>query len=243
MAMFLNARFIICLLVFVGLGVFSARANIDTSGDEEMKTFIVEQAKEQLERHFSTGEYRFEVQPRWIPNQLLKQSPEQISRIELHGPIRRYINFEVVFDYRGKRERAEIQLKVKAEQKLPVVTERVRKGSKLEEENLVYQWVSISQNGESYYASIPELVGKTLRRTLLSGQSIRKSYVSRDLIIKAGDEVRVFIKRRGIQVQVSGQAREDGAKGDRIKIYSNETNRKYVGEVLRPGVIQWKSTI
>ncbi len=242
--MILHARIIfICLLVFVGLGIVPARAGIDISGDDEMKSFIVEQASEQLERHFSTGEYRFEIQPRWIPNQLLKQSPEQITRVELHGQIRRYTNFEVVYNQRGNRKRAEIQLKVKAEQKLPVVTDRVRKGSKLEETHLAYQWVSISQRGESYFASTEKLIGKTLRRTLLSGQPVRKSYVSRDLIIKAGDEVRIFIKRRGIQVQVSGEAREDGAKGDRIKIFSDETNRKYVGEVLRPGVIQWKNTL
>lgn len=243
--MILHARIIIiCLLVFVGLGVFSARASIDMANDdEEMKSFLIKQAHEQLERHLSAGEYRFEVQPRWIPNQLLQQSPSQIVSIELSGQIRRYTNFEVVYNQRGNRHRAEIQFSIKAEQMLPVVTDRVRKGSKLKEEHLAYQWVSISQRGESYFASTEALIGKTLRRTLLSGQPIRKSYVSRDLIIKAGDEVRVFIKRRGIQVQVSGEAREDGAKGDRIKIFSNETNRKYVGEVLRPGVIQWKSTL
>lgn len=241
--MILRAQtFIIYLLVFIGLGVVPARANMDTS-DDEMKSFLIKQAHEQLERHYSAVEYRFEIQPRWIPNQLLKQSPTQIKSVQLSGQIRRYTNFEVVYINRGNRNRAEIQLKVKAEQKLPVVTDRVRKGAKLEEDVLSYQWVSITQRGESYFASTKELIGKTLRRTLLPGQPIRKSFVSRDLIIKAGDEVRVFIKRRGIQVQVSGEAREDGAKGDRINIFSNETNRKYVGEVLRPGVIQWKSTL
>ena len=238
-----HARIIFCLLVFVGLGSISAQAGTDILNNNDTKSFIVEQAREQLEVHFSTGTYRFDVQVRWIPDRLLKQSPEQISRIQLHGQIRRYTNFKVVYNYRGNRKDVEIQLKVKAEQKLPVVTDRLRKGDKLEEKNLAYQWVSISQSGESYYTSTEELIGKTLRRTLLSGQPIRKSYVSRDLIIKAGDQVRVFIKRSGIQVQVSGEAREDGAKGDRIKIFSNETNRKYVGEVLRPGVIQWKSTL
>ncbi|PAU94602.1 flagella basal body P-ring formation protein FlgA [Aliifodinibius salipaludis] len=240
----LHARIIIIsLLVFIGLGAIPARADIDMVVDDEMKSFIMKKAHKQLERHFATGEYRFDIQPRWIPNQLLQQSPGQVLSIQLSGQIRRYTNFEVVYNQRGNRKRAEVQLKVNAEQKLPVVTDRVRKGSKLEEEHLSYQWVSISQSGESYISRIEELIGKTLRRTLLSGQSIRKSYVSRDLIIKAGDEVSVFIKRRGIQVQVSGVAREDGAKGDRIKIFSNETNRKYVGEVLRPGVLQWKNTL
>jgi len=242
--MILHARrIIISLLVFIGLGAIPARADMDIPGDDGMKSFIVKKAYEKLERHFTAGEYRFDIQPRWIPNQLLQQSPAQVLSVQLSGQIRRYTNFEVVYNQKGGRKRAEIQLKVKAEQKLPVVTDRVRKGVKLKQTHLAYQWVSIAQGGESYVAGIEELIGKTLCRTLLSGQPIRKSYVSRDLIIKAGDEVNIFIKRRGIQVQVSGVAREDGAKGDRIKIFSNETNHKYVGEILRPGVIQWKSTL
>ena len=242
--MILFARLtVISLLVFIGLGAIPARADIGIAGDDEMKSFIIKKAHKQLEQHFTTGEYRFDIQPRWMPNQLLQQSPAQVLSVQLSGQVRRYTNFEVVYDQHGSRKRAEIQLKIMAEQKLPVVTDRIRRGAKLQEKHLVYQWVSVAQNGELYIASIEKLIGKTLRRTLLSGQPVRKSYVSRDLIIKAGDEVQIFIKRKGIQVQVSGVAREDGAKGDRIKIFSNETNHKYVGEVLRPGVIQWKSTL
>ena len=242
--MILHARlYIISLLLFIGLGATSARADIDRAGNDKMKSFIMKKAYESLERQLTTGEYRFDIQPRWIPGQLLQQSPTQVLSVQLSGQIRRYTNFEVVYNQRGNRKRAEIQLKVKAEQKLPVVRDRIRKGIKLEEKHLAYQWVSITQMSKSYIAGIEELLGKTLRRTLLSGQPIRTSYVSRDVIIKAGDEVSVFIKRRGIQVQVSGVAREDGAIGERIKIFSNKTKRKYVGEILRPGVIQWKSTL
>lgn len=241
----MNARIsIFLLLVFVVLGFSSAWAGIaNSTDDEEMKSFLVKQATKQLERQFSNGEYRFDIEPRWIPNQLLQQSPSQVLSVELNGKIRRYANFEVVYNQRGDRKHAEVQLKVNAEQKLPVVNDRVRRGNKLEESHFSYQWVSISGKDGEYFSSIEALVGKTLKRTLLSGQPIQKTFVSRDLIIKAGDEVKVFIKRNGVQVQVTGEAREDGAKGDRIKIFSNDTKRKYVGEVIRPGVILWKNTL
>lgn len=209
----------------------------------DTESFILDQAREQLEQHFSSGDYRFTVEPRWIPGRLLEQSPEQISAIEISGEVKRYTNFEVLYRRNGDRNRIEIQLKVKAEQKLPVVLDRVRRGEALTEEKLAYRWVSLSRNSGKYITDMNSLTGKKLRRTLLSGQPVRQSFISREFIIKAGDEVKVVIEQNGIQVQVTGEARENGAEGDRIKIYSTETRKKYVGEVIRPGVTQWKNTL
>lgn len=209
----------------------------------DTESFIIGQVQKRLKRHFPPGEYRFDVQPRWIPNQLLRQSPDHIIGIQLDGEVRRYTNFEVIYDRRGERQRAKIQLKVDIEQKLPVVTERVTRGEKLTEEVLIKQWVSLSRNSGSYITKINFLIGKTLRHTLLPGYPVRKSSISRDLIIKSGDAVKVVIENRGIKVQVTATAREDGAIGDRINVYSNETRKKYKGEVIRPGVVKWKSTL
>ena len=103
--------------------------------------------------------------------------------------------------------------------------------------------MALDRNRGQYITSKKQLIGKTLRRTLLSGQPVRKSDISRELIIRAGDQVSMIIKRSGIQIQVTAEAREDGARGDRIKVYSKETRKNYLGEVIRPGVIEWKSTL
>jgi flagella basal body P-ring formation protein FlgA len=242
----------IFLLVFLGLGYIPALAVSPVYGlgsgstlaeADDTKTLIIKQARQQLENRFASGKYRFDLQPRWIPSRLLKRSPQQIIGTQLQGAVRRYTNFKVVYQQQGNRKSAEIQLKVKVKQKLPVVVSRVERGKKLTTNKLTIQWVTLSQNQGTYITDLEKLKGKTLRRTLLSGQPVRKSYVSRDLIVKAGDEVKVVINKMGIQVQVTGSARENGAKGDRIKVYSNETRKKYVGEIIRPGVIQWKSTL
>lgn len=209
----------------------------------DVESVILKKAREQLEQRFSDGEYRFEVQPRWIPSRLLQLSPGNILALELQGNVERYTNFEVLYQQRGARQRTEIQLKIKAEQQLPVVVRRVKRGEELTSEDLTYQWVSLSRNSADYIEDIEALEDKTLRKTLLSGQPVRKSLISRKIIIQAGDEVKVVIERNGVQVQVTGQARENGAQGDRIRIYSSETRKKYEGEVIRPGVIQWKNTL
>lgn len=249
---------ILCLVISLGVhatpGVIGSPSG-DGHGDEasvekknilsisDTKSYILEQARKQLAKRLPGDNYRYQIQARWIPSRLLRQSPDQITGLQLRGEIRRYTNFEVTYLRRGDRRQIEIQIKVEVEQNIPVVIKRLRKGSALSEENLAKQWVSITKNRGTYITSTDKLIGKTLRRTLLSGQPVPRSYISRDLIIRAGDEVKVVIEQNGVQVQVTGEAREDGAKGERIKVYSNETRRKYEGKIIRPGVIQWKNTL
>jgi flagella basal body P-ring formation protein FlgA len=61
--------------------------------------------------------------------------------------------------------------------------------------------------------------------------------------VRAGDAVTLIFKEKGIQVQLTGEARQNGAKNDEIRIYSEETRKKYLGKVVRPGVAIWKQTL
>lgn len=223
--------------------VYSKNEGDHLSNNDDVESFIIEKAREQLENHFASGEYRFEVRPRWIPDQLLKQNPDQILGVRLQGEVKRYTNFKVLYNLQGDRRNKEIQLQVEADQKIPVVTDRVRRGEELTKEKLTIDWVSLSHHSGKYITDVAMLEGKKLKRTLLSGQPVRQSFVRRELVVEAGDQVKVVIERKGIQVQITGEARENGSEGDRIKIYSNETRKKYVGEVIRPGVIEWKNTL
>lgn len=220
----------------------SPASHFGTQTVGDAKAAILKKAKQQLKKRYADG-YRFSIRPRWIPNKVLQRDPHQILAVELEGGVSRYTNFDVSFSSRGERKQAQIQLAVEVERKLPVVVQRLRRGNKISKIDLEYRWISMLQNQKKLVADIKSLVGKTLKRTLLSGQPIPKSYISRDYVIEAGDQVRIIIQRKGIEVQVAGEARESGAKGDRIKIYSSETRRKYEGEVVRPGITLWKNTL
>lgn len=206
------------------------------------KDLILEKARNKLSGYFSQGHYRFDITARWIPRNLLAQPPESIVAVEIRGEVQRYTDFEVLYQDRGSREEARIQLGVDIERKLPVVVRRISRGEVIKSEDLEEQWVSLSRNKGEMMEDASAITGKTLRRTLLSGQPVRSSYLSREYIIEAGDRVKLIIENQGVHVQLFGEARQHGAKGDIIKIYSEETRKKYEGEIIRPGVIKWKKT-
>jgi len=211
--------------------------------DKDVRSVILKEAKEQVEDYFFPDSCRIRITPRWIPSHLLQVKPQNITRVALKGAVQRYTNFEVSYKDGQEIRRVEIQLTLQVSKKIPVTTHRLPQGKAIEKKDLAYQWKSIFKYNGPLINDIRQLQGKILKHTLLAGQPIRQSYISRKYLIKAGDQVEIIIRRQGFLVQLSGEARENGAKGDEIKIYNRETRRKYVGEVIRHGVVIWKKTL
>lgn len=207
-----------------------------------MESAILKMASEELQEQFDARRYRFTLKPRWMPASL-RESAARIREVQLEGKIARYTNFKVWYEERGQQRSTQVQLSVEAEMKAPVTVRRMKSGTRIEKDDLHSRWVTIRLGRSDLVESTEALIGKRLQRTLLSGQPFRKNDISRQYLVEAGDQVRVIINRQGIRVEVTGVAREGGAKGDRIRIYSNQTKRKYVGEVVRPGITLWKNTL
>lgn len=237
----------VCMMSVLILGTGSVSDNNAVPPGAAMltdtKEVILKKAREKIASYFSSENYRFEITARWIPGKVLKREAESIVAVELKGQVRRYTDFEVLYEERGGREKASIQLAVEIEKRLPVVMRRISRGEVIGEGDLEEQWVSLARNRGALMEEISRISGKKLRRTLLAGQPVWRSYLVREYIIDAGDRVKVIIEKKGVRVQLMGEARENGAKGDIISIYSEETRNKYKGEVIRPGITKWKQTL
>lgn len=207
------------------------------------KKIILEKALETLKQQYSAEQFRFSLSARWIPGSLLQVKPEKIQSVELVGGIDQSTNFEVIFLDSGLRHRSRIQLSVYAEQKLPVASNRLSNGKVIEEEDLAVRWISVNNNLGELISDPKKLLGQTLRRTLLPGQPFRHTEISGKYLINAGEVVKIIFERNGVHIQIIGEARQSGARNDDIRIYSNETKRKYLGTVIRPGVVKWKKTL
>ena len=210
---------------------------------DNTKRIILEKAESALKKHFDPDTYRFRLSARWIPRKVLRLEPKKIKAVELQGRIERYTNFQVICQARGTRHKVQVQLAVKMEQKVPVTNRRIISGETVAKEDFNFQWSAVSRIDDRLISKIDRLAGKTVRTTLLPGQPVRKSDVSTEYLIEAGDTVTLKFEKQGISVELAAEARQSGAKGDEIKIYSDETRRKYLGKVIGPGVAQWKKTL
>ena len=209
----------------------------------DTRRIILEKAEEALEKHFDAHSYRFQLSARWIPRKVLRLDPDDIKAVELEGRVERYTNFQVRCRARGADHEVQVQLAVKMEQKVPVTNRRITSGEVVSKEDFSSQWASVSKIDVRLINEIDQLAGKTVRTTLLPGQPVRKSDISTEYLIEAGDMVTLIFEKKGISVKLTGEARQNGAKEEEIKVYSNETRRKYLGKVIGPGVVKWKKTL
>lgn len=209
----------------------------------QTREVILEKARNSLQAMFNDGKYRFSVKARWIPGSLLNVAPDKILEVQPAGTVQRNMVFDAVYQEESHHKTAQIQLAVDTERKIPVAVERINSGIVLSAHKLEMRWISVSHNREQLADSIEQLEGKTLRRTLKAGQPIRNSDISTEFFIKAGDPVTIIFEKNGIHIGLKGEARQNGAEGEEIKIYSDETRKRYLGKVLSPGMAKWQQTL
>lgn len=231
---------IILISFLFSSGAFSSQEEfVSESGTREV---ILEKALETLYTRYDRDEYRFGVTARWIPGSLLGLKPEKIRTVEPDGAIERHTNFTVTYAEHNRYRQTGIQLSIDIEQKLPVARHRVQSGEVIKAEDLIWQWVSLAQSKGQLETNMETLIGKTLRRTLLQGQPVRRNEISEKYLVEAGDLVQLIFDEHGIRVVLTAEARQGGEKGDEIQLYSNETRKKYLGRVISPGVVKWQKT-
>lgn len=210
---------------------------------EKTREIILEKAKISLQSLFDDDYHRFDLKARWIPGSLLNLKPENIIDVQLAGPVERNTIFDVTYMQRAEYENAQVQLIVETEYKIPVAIKRITSGETLTAEHLTLKWVPVPYNRDQWMDSIEKLEGKTLKRTLAAGQPIRKIDITSEYIIHAGDSVTMIYEGNGIHLSLKVAARENGSLGDEIKIFCEETRKRYVGKVQNSHTVIWQKTL
>lgn len=230
------------LLLLFAVCFQTETVSVGLQSPADTRQIILDKALESLQANYDEEYFRFELSARWIPGSLLNADPKNIQRIELKGAISQYTNFEVTYVRRNEIRSKEIQLKVDAQQKLPVSNHRIISGEVLETRDFDLRWVPIVVGRDHLVQDINELAGKTLKKTLNAGEAVSPSVISSGFLVKAGDEVDLIYIEYGIQIVLGCEARQNGSKGEDIQIYCKETRNKYLGRIERPGVAQWQKT-
>ncbi|MDT7856065.1 flagellar basal body P-ring formation chaperone FlgA [Rubrivirga sp. S365] len=83
----------------------------------------------------------------------------------------------------------------------------------------------------------------TARRTVRAGEALRQSVLAWPTAVGTGDAVRVRYRRGGLLLTVDATARETGAVGEAVRVYSRSTGATYRVRVTAPGRADWIETL
>lgn len=113
----------------------------------------------------------------------------------------------------------------------------LNRGDILNEADLEYIEVNLSQIRNGYYTEMEQLVGQQLKRRLPQNRLVKANYVEPPTLVKRGELVSIVAENLGYSVKMSGTAMGNGSKGERVQVRNNSSKRIVEGVVEELGVI------
>ncbi len=204
---------------------------------------ILEEAEQALLERYDPNYFRFTAEPGWIPGSLARVPEDAIISVVPTGGPERHTTFTVRYRDGNRQRDVDVQLRLAIETNVPVAAERISAGTRIQADHLVRQWVEVSRERGQLVADAGELEGMTLRRTLAMGEPVRRSDITTEYLVRAGDTVNVVFSGEGMQIVLSAVARQNGAANEDIRVYSEQTRKTYLATVRSSDQVEWKRTL
>lgn len=102
------------------------------------------------------------------------------------------------------------------------------------------QWVSRSLFllPHDFISEMKGVVGKRVTIAINRGEVLRAGIVEEPPLVRRGDRVMLLVKSNQLMVTAAGEAREEGRKGDRIKLVNLLSKKEVTGRVLDEHTVQ-----
>ena len=119
---------------------------------------------------------------------------------------------------------------------VPVLSRRMLAGEVIKPSDVSTIPIPINQVGQEAVLDARMLIGQTPRRPLREHQPIMASDVRAPVLVAKGSAVTMVLEAPGLLLSAKGQALEDGAKGETIRIMNTQSNRTIEAVVTAAGM-------
>ncbi len=121
---------------------------------------------------------------------------------------------------------------------LPVLTRRLGKGEIIRAADLNVVEMRAGQSQQNTARDESDLIGLEAKRALQANRPIRLSDVQTPVLVKKGALVTMLVRTPAMSLSAVGQALEDGAKGEVIRILNPKSRKTVQGTVVGKGQVQ-----
>jgi flagella basal body P-ring formation protein FlgA len=112
------------------------------------------------------------------------------------------------------------------------------RGTVLQARDLTLVEKDLAQLRSGYFTNREELIGKQVTRPVLIGAAFTTQTVKNAQQIKRGDRIGLIATTGGLQVRMSGEALENGAMGEKIRVRNLSSKRVVEGIILSRATVQ-----
>ena len=117
---------------------------------------------------------------------------------------------------------------------IPVLKAAMGPGQIIGEQDL--DWIEMSEKRANKYiaSDIRHLIGKTPKRFIKAKKPIRKNAVKDPVLVERKNLITIVLRSPQMLLTAQGQAMEDGAKGDVIRVMNINSRKIIAGRVISP---------
>lgn len=108
--------------------------------------------------------------------------------------------------------------------RVPILTQRLSHGETITLNEIAIKEFSRSRVRQDVIMTEEELVGKTPKRTISISRPIRADEVQAPEVVKKGSMVKMTYQTPYMQISTSGEALQDGAMGETIRLRNRDSN-------------------
>jgi flagella basal body P-ring formation protein FlgA len=119
-----------------------------------------------------------------------------------------------------------------------VTTRSLARGTPLASDDVKAVETELTKLGHGHLQSSEEIQGMATLRTLPAGTVLTPSMLKAPRIVRRGDRVTLVSGQGPIQVEMLGEAINDGARGDRVRVRALNSQRVVEGWVVSASVVK-----
>ncbi len=244
-------RLILCSVIF-WMGMFfvlkaevMGQTSLSIEISREEKFLNLEETRRILEAAFRTlypeKKYRVEVKAIHSFERIGLPTEPLICDIVLSEQARRggNISASLFFRTHGREVgKTRVSAMVDISTDVIVAIRYIGKHQEVQEKDV--QWVSRSLTllPPDYLVDMKEVLGKRVTISLNRGEVLRAGIVEEPPLLKRGDRVLLVLENPQIRITTLGEVREEGRRGDRIKLVNLSSRKEVSGRIIDAQTVQ-----
>jgi len=118
-----------------------------------------------------------------------------------------------------------------------VAKQVINRGETFHAGQLALQEIEVTKLNSGFYSSLDKVIGQGAKRRIRAEQLLSPNLVAAALVIERGQQVTISANHDGINASTQGEALENGAVGDVIRIRNLSSKKTVEAKVLEAGVV------
>lgn len=131
-----------------------------------------------------------------------------------------------------------LQARVGWRQPVVISSRPLTRGQVVGRDDLLVEQRDVAEMSSGFFTSPDELVGMVASRSIAGAMPLSPPLLKPPLLVRRGERVSIIAVSGSLEVRMAGEALQDGAKGERIRVRNLSSRQEVQGEVVAAGLVK-----